>query len=590
MTAAGTGVHVARNLRLTVSTALQHLTEDPTTFALQTARRLPRGLRDGAVAVVGRAVRRDDSVAGAVARIVGGDSDAAAQALERAAAGGIAPRRAARLADVATAAGAVDTAEALLRRAPAGDPRADIARARLAWHLGDMSGALRCLEGHGGAAARLRRRWESEARVFRGAVPRVDPRPDYRAEPGRVLHFVTNSLPHTGSGYAQRTHSILVALRAAGRAPLAVTRLGYPVQVGKPFAAAEDVVDGIRYLRLLPPRLDAGFESGLQQQTALLAAAVLEHRPAVLHTTTHFVNAVAVRAVAEAYGIPWVYEVRGQLADTWASTRPDAVRGSERYRLFREREAESARAADAVVTLGEAMRDQLVAQGVEAGRIVLCPNAVGEDFLKEPRGAADARKLAGLDAGHRYVGTVSSIVAYEGLDDLVAAFALLAPRHADLRLLLAGDGVALPALRRQAERLGVADRVVFAGRVPRERASIYHQALEVFVVPRKDLDVTRSVTPLKPVEAAASGRPVVASDLPALAELVRDGENGLLVAPGDPAALAAGIERLISDSALARRLGAAGRAWAVAERTWAANARKYSALYDRIAAAKAPPR
>ena len=464
-----------------------------------------------------------------------------------------------------------------------------IARARLSWHLGEITEAVDSLAGRTGAAARLRRRWKSESRVFAGAVPRVPTPSTYHPVPGRTLHFVTNSLPHTGSGYAQRTHSILVALRNAGRESVAVTRLGYPVLVGTPMAAAEDAVDGIRYLRLLPNRVERGMEGQIRQQTSMLAAAVAEYRPAVLHTTTHFVNAVSVRAVAEAFGIPWVYEVRGQLADTWASTRPASARLSERYRLFREREAECVRSADAVVTLGSAMRDEILAQGVAAERVVLCPNAVGEDFLETPRHAADACRAVGLDSGKRYIGTVSSIVAYEGLDDLVSAFAILVPRHPDLRLLLAGDGVALPALKRQAERLGVADRVVFAGRVPRNVASLYHQALEVFVVPRKDLDVTRSVTPLKPVEAAASSRPVVASNLPALAELVRDGETGLLVPPEDPAGLAAGIERLIMDRELGQRLGAAGRDWAVRQRTWSANAQKYGALYDRMAAAKAPP-
>ncbi|TFI17767.1 glycosyltransferase WbuB, partial [Micrococcus endophyticus] len=77
----------------------------------------------------------------------------------------------------------------------------------------------------------------------------------YAPEPGRVLHVLTNSLPHTGSGYAQRSHSILASLRAEGFDVAAVTRPGYPVQIGVPWAAGRDTVDGIDYHRLLPARL-----------------------------------------------------------------------------------------------------------------------------------------------------------------------------------------------------------------------------------------------------------------------------------------------------------------------------------------------
>ena len=113
----------------------------------------------------------------------------------------------------------------------------------------------------------------------------------------------------------------MVAQQEAGWDVLAVTRLAYPVQVGKLLAQAGDVVDGIQYRRLLPSRLAPTMDARLQQQAEELLKVALEFRPSVLHTTTHFVNGLVVRAVAEALDIPWVYEVRGQLADTWAATR-----------------------------------------------------------------------------------------------------------------------------------------------------------------------------------------------------------------------------------------------------------------------------
>ena len=170
-------------------------------------------------------------------------------------------------------------------------------------------------------------------------------------------------------------------------------------------------------------------------------------------------------------------------------------------------------------------------------------------------------------------------MAYEGLDDLVRAFALLAPEYPQLRLLIVGDGVSRPALEEQISALGLSDRAIFTGRVPRDLAPLYHQALDVFVVPRKDLAVTRAVTPLKPVEALASARPVVGSDLPALREIIDDGGTGLLAPAEDPRELAQAISTLLSDAGYRAALGQAGRAAVLAGRTWAANAKALTTRY-----------
>jgi glycosyltransferase involved in cell wall biosynthesis len=166
----------------------------------------------------------------------------------------------------------------------------------------------------------------------------------------------------------------------------------------------------------------------------------------------------------------------------------------------------------------------------------------------------------------------SAAISYEGVDDLIDAFGLLAEDLPDLLLLVVGDGVALPALKVQAEHSGHANRIIFTGRVPRNTAVQYHQALDVFVVPRKDLDVTRSVTPLKPVEAMACAKPVVASRLPALAEIVEHEVTGLLTTPGDREELAGALRRLLDDSHLADEFGQSGRTRVLKERTWSANA------------------
>lgn len=580
-----TPARLAANALLVLTTACDHLRDDPVVLALQVSRRLPPRLRTRLADAVGSLTARPLRVPAAIGLTAAGRTDSLTALVERSLPTA-SPRTRVRLAEVLTAADAPARAAEVLDQVPAGTAGAAAARARLHWHHGQMDDAVAALDGSGRDGA-LRRRLDSERRALLGTQPLLGEQErrraaGYRPQPRRVLFVLTNSLPHTGSGYAQRSHSLLLAVRDHGWQAEAVTRLGWPVQTGVLQAADRDEVDGIVYHRLLAPRLVPGYDARLAQHARALLDLVLERRPAVLHTTTHWVNAVVVQAVAEAVGIPWVYEVRGQLADTWASVRGPEALQSQRYRLFREREADAVRAADAVITLAETMRRRVVADGVDADDVLLSPNAVGGAFLEEPGDAVQARRSLGLDPDAEYVGTVSSVVPYEGLDDLVTAVAAAAPARPRLRLLIAGDGTALPGLRRVADELGIADRLDTPGRVDRSLAPLYHQALDVFCVPRKDTSVTRAVTPMKPLEAMASARAVAVSDLPALREIVRHGETGVLLPAEDPEAWADGLSRLLDSPERRTALGTAARRWVLAERTWSANAQKYVRCYERI--------
>ncbi|MDE8670732.1 glycosyltransferase family 4 protein [Pseudarthrobacter sp. H3Y2-7] len=576
-------MQLVTNLRLAAGTAAQHLSDDPALLLLQISRRLPARAVQAVAQRVRRSSRPDSTWEPVLlASLIGGDQPDVIRRLEAALTRGrLSAEHSRALADIALVADRPDLADAFLVLAK-GARRIRAAQARRFWYSGAMSAAVGILENAPNAAERQQgRRLAADLHILQGWRPELGA-VRYEPLPRRVLHVLTNSLPHTASGYAQRSHSVLLAQQEAGWETLAVTRLGYPVQVGKLAARRRDVVDGVTYARLLPARLAATMDARLQQQAEALLSVALAFRPAVLHTTTHHVNAIVTRAVAEALNIPWVYEVRGQLADTWAATRGPEARNSERYRLFQEREKEAMLAADLVVTLGKAMKGNIVAAGVPETRVLVAPNAVGGIFLAEPLPAAQARTALGLDPEGQYIGTVSSLVAYEGIDDLISAFALLAPTHPRLKLLIVGDGVSSPALKEQVRALDLGGRVIFTGRVPRSKAHLHHQALDLFVVPRKDLPVTRDVTPLKPVEAMACARPVVASRLPALAEIVDEGVSGLLADADNPADLAEKLGPLLASAELQLLMGSSGRRAVLETRTWAANASAMSAAYTKL--------
>src|SRR5699024_9948121 len=208
---------------------------------------------------------------------------------------------------------------------------------------------------------------------------------------------LTNSLPHTQSGYSLRSHRILTALRAQGIESVALTRTGYPVMIGKLLAADEDVVDGIRYVRSLPAKLPQTQEERLLAEVDRALALVKEFRPHTLRATTNYQTALVARAVSAATGVPWVLEVRGLMEKTWIASHADdqeqrRAAASEKARTVALREAELASAAGTVVTLSDTMVAELADRGIEAGAVTVVPNGVDDALLDEHLTVADARE------------------------------------------------------------------------------------------------------------------------------------------------------------------------------------------------------
>jgi glycosyltransferase involved in cell wall biosynthesis len=391
-----------------------------------------------------------------------------------------------------------------------------------------------------------------------------------------ILHLVTNSLPETVAGYTVRTHGLAVAQRQHGVDAHVLTRLGFPVTKGHVDAAALVEVDGVPYHRLLSP-VPLRADRARARDIELTSALVQRLRPDVLHAHSNHLNAQVALAVGRRFGLPVVYEVRGFLEETWASRGHS--RGAESYRLARAAEAWAMRHADAVTTLSESMREAIVARGIDPAKVRVTPNAVDAGFAGfetlVPRSSTGESPRSSTSDGFT-IGTVGTLNHYEGLDLLLDA----AARVPGVRVLIVGDGPARADLEHQARRLGL--HATFTGRVSPDRVAAYHLELDVFCVPRRDLPVTRLVPPLKPVEAMALGRPVIASDLPPLRELVTHGHTGLLVAPDDVEALATAIGTLARRADARHQLGQNAREFVRAHRTWTAVHHTLTDLYASL--------
>lgn len=387
-----------------------------------------------------------------------------------------------------------------------------------------------------------------------GAAP-AHPRPT-------VLHLVTNALPETVAGYTLRTHGIATAQRAAGLDVHVATRLGFPVTKGHLRASATHDIDGVGYHRLIatvPARADDALAKDVER-----AARLVERlRPSVLHAHTNHLNGQVALALRDRFGIPVIYEVRGFLEETKRSS--DGL-VSETYRLAQQAETWCMEQADAVVTLSQTMADAIIARGIDPAKLTVVANGVPDSLLQGAK-TAQLRGNGPLTAG--FVGTLND---YEGVDVLIRAVA-----KAGVHLVVVGDGPARARLEAQAEGLPV----TFTGRVPPDEVAAQYAAIDVFCLPRRDLPVTRLVQPLKPLEAMALGRPVIASDLAPLREIVTE-QTGRLVPPDDDVALADALTDLAAQPDLRQALGAAARDWVATNRTWSRAATANADIYAQL--------
>lgn len=400
----------------------------------------------------------------------------------------------------------------------------------------------------------------------------------------RILHVLDHSIP-LQSGYSFRTRAILREQRRMGWETVHLTS---PKHKDGDGVALEEIIDGLRFYRTRPAkgvlaRLPILRELALMNAIARrLSEVVGETRPDILHVHSPVLNALPALWVARKMNIPLVYEVRAFWEDA-AVDHGTAREGGMRYRLTRALETFALRKASHVTTICEGLRQDIVARGIRDGKVTVIPNAV--DIAAFKFNVAPDLKLKtqlGVE-GKTVVGFVGSFYAYEGLDLLLSALPAILTKMSDVRILLVGGGPQEESLRALASALGLADKVVFAGRVPHDEIYRYYGLIDVLAYPRRSMRLTELVTPLKPLEAMAQGRLVVASDVGGHKELIRDGETGLLFRAGDTGSLAEAIIRLLERKDRWPGLRERGRRFVEETRNWADSAAKYRAVFEGLA-------
>jgi PEP-CTERM/exosortase A-associated glycosyltransferase len=400
----------------------------------------------------------------------------------------------------------------------------------------------------------------------------------------RILHVLDHSIP-LHSGYTFRTAAILREQRALGWETFHLTG---EKQIN--CTASEEDVDGLHFYRTAPTKGVSAKLPVLNQLAVMsgltkrLEEVAREIRPDIIHAHSPVLNAIPALRVGRRLGIPVVYEVRA----FWEDAAVDHGTSKEwglRYRLTRALETYAFRHVDAVTTICEGLRGDIIGRGIPAHKVTVIPNAVDIDkFTVGGTPDEDLKRKLGLENAH-VLGFIGSFYAYEGLNLLLDALPGILAQSPEVRVLLVGGGPQDANLKQQARDLGIADKVVFTGRVPHTEVQRYYDLVDVLVYPRLSMRLTDLVTPLKPLEAMAQGRLLVASDVGGHLELIRDGETGMLFKAGDTNALAGAVLALLSAEEKWPILKKAARRFVEQERNWPRSVARYQDVYQRLASA-----
>ncbi|SFJ97695.1 Glycosyltransferase involved in cell wall bisynthesis [Desulfomicrobium apsheronum] len=437
------------------------------------------------------------------------------------------------------------------------------------------------------------RRVDDEIRLLENGISLPQRVKKQAYEPSKnVLYLLHNRLPYNSGGYATRTHGLLTGIEKNSHYKMqGVSRPGYPTDHAKYISKllpspipSVDVVDGIEYFALNQNvrRSSMTITEYVEKYAQEVEALARRKKTGIIHAAANFPNGLAASLAARRLGIKSVYEVRG----LWEITRLSRQEGwneTDQFRFMARMEAEACKAADEVITITEALKDMMVARGVDSSKITVVPNCVHTNIFSPLEKDQSLAKELGLADEDVVIGYIGSMVNYEGLDDLLDTLKLLLlDGIQNFKVLLVGDGCVLNDLQHQVVNLCLEKHVIITGRVPHDDVQRYYSLVDITPFPRKPYLVCEAVSPLKPFEAMASQKAVIVSSCAALTEIIKDGYNGLVFEKGSVASFKDTLKKLIVDNNLRKQLAINGREWVVQKRDWSTSSKKLITVYDSL--------
>jgi len=399
----------------------------------------------------------------------------------------------------------------------------------------------------------------------------------------KILHILDHSIP-LHSGYTFRTRAILEQQKTLGWETYHLTGPKHN-QAAKP-ETREEVIDGLKFFR--SDELNCVWELPIINQWAVVKSLqnrldeiIPQIKPDIIHAHSPALNGLAAVKAGKKYHIPVVYEIRAFWEDA-AVDHGTSKEWGTRYRMTRALETWVIKKAQAVTTICEGLRRDIVQRGVAQEKVTVIPNAVDlEKFSHNTQKDQTLADSLGL-SNQQVLGFIGSFYAYEGLPLLIEALPEIIKQKNNIKLLLVGGGPDETKIKSKIKQLNLEEHVIFTGRVPHEQVQSYYNLVDIFVYPRYSMRLTDLVTPLKPLEAMAQNRLVVASDVGGHKELITDGINGKLFSAGNKSALANAVLDLLEHQEQWPQYYLSGKQYVDNERNWPKSVQRYREVYKAV--------
>ncbi len=394
----------------------------------------------------------------------------------------------------------------------------------------------------------------------------------------KILHVLDHYKPHF-SGYVFRTSYILKYQQELGLEPVCVTSPKQEINL-----AEQLEVDDVRIYRTrqnsfgtTPFIKEARLMNALMKR---IEEVIKKEKPDVIHAHSPSLNGIPALKAGRKYNIPVVYEARAFWEDA-AVDHGTFKESSFKYRVSHFIETRFLKKVDAIFTISEGMRKEMIAHGISEKQITIIPNGVDtKQFSTIPRDEFLSQKKN--IKGKKVLGFIGSFYHYEGIDLLIDAFAEILKKNNNVVLLLVGEGPEYTKIREMTDKKGLNGRVIFTGKIPHQEIRRYYSVMDILVYPRKSMRLTELVTPLKPLEAMALGKVVAGSNVGGIRELIKDGGNGILFKPDSIESIASALIELISNPALQESLSREAVIYVNKERSWDKIIQRYLPVYERV--------
>lgn len=281
---------------------------------------------------------------------------------------------------------------------------------------------------------------------------------------------------------------------------------------------------------------------------------VMKEKPDIIiarHSLLHFSSLI----VSKWTGIPIALEVNAPMAHEAASYfkefsfLPFLPLVSEKITL---------KLADVLIVVSEELKAYFIENGIRGEKIHVVPNGVDVNRFHFSDKNAVLMKKHGIGSDRIVIGFIGSFSHWHGVNTLLGAFSNVVRKHRSVVFLLVGDGFARPALEREAETMGIRDRMIFSGLVSHADIPDYLSLMDIVIAPYPEMDLFY-FSPLKLFEYLAAAKPVVATRIGQIVRIIDDGENGWLYDSGDLTQFENRLESLITDGQLRRRMGQKAR-------------------------------